>query len=131
MKTFAIYIRSNKDNITHEEQRAACEKYVEDEGGKIHHIYKDIASGSPKGMRKQYQKLLESIAQKEIDAILANDLVRFARRPTDIDYLINLCAIHGVQICSVSDGNIDTSALNYPAHQSPSGNQTLEGGDNA
>lgn len=131
MKMFAIYIRSNKDNITHEEQRAACEKYVKDEGGKIDHIYKDIASSSSNCRRKDYQKLLESIAQKEIDAILAYDLVRFARRPTDIDYLINLCAIHGVQICSVSDGNIDTSALNFPAHQPLSGNSALEGGENA
>lgn len=106
MKKFAIYTRSNNGNDEHNDQLAECKSYVHDLGGEVTCIYKDTASGNSQSIRKGYQKLLESIAQQEVDAIIAVDFSRFSRQLKAMHYLVCLCEIHGVAIFTADSGEI-------------------------
>lgn len=112
----AIYTRISKDHegrrLGVQRQRQDCEQKAKTLGWKIAGTYEDNDRSASNGKRRpEYERLLEDIEARAIDAVVCWDLDRLHRRPLELEHFIDLADRHAVALASVG-GDVDLATDN-------------------
>ncbi|MBQ9072411.1 MAG: recombinase family protein [Bacilli bacterium] len=94
-------IQAQKENLT---------KFAKQQGWYIFDLYADEGvSGKDIKHRPEVKRLLGDIKSKQVNAVLIYKMDRFSRSARDTEDFIDIMAETGVQVYTLSDGNVDIS----------------------
>jgi site-specific DNA recombinase len=107
--TYARFRSDAQHPASIDDQRLACQRYVDQHGGVIatDHQYADEAlSGMGVEHRPGYRRLLAAIASavRPFDALLVDDLSRLSRDAAEILRRVRSLQVAGIKLISVADG---------------------------
>ena len=80
--------------------------FAERQGWTIAHVFSDAAQSGATLLRSGFQALLQLALQRRVDIVLAESLDRFSRDQEDIAGLFKRLTFVGVQLVTVSEGEI-------------------------
>lgn len=108
----AVYVRISKDRegtqVGVKRQEKDARKLARDRGWEVAEIFSDDdVSAGGKRKRPGWERLLATIEDGQVDALVAYSSSRLYRRPADLQRLIALTAERGLDIATVASGNID------------------------
>ena len=105
----AVYARYSSDlsrDASIEDQVRLCRAYAERAGWTVTEVFEDRAISGASTIRPGYQRLLERCCRAEFDIVLAEALDRLSRDQEDIAALHKRLRFLGVQLVTVSEGEI-------------------------
>lgn len=91
-----------------EEQENELKKFCEYKNYLIHKIYIERGRSAKDTNRPEYQKLLESIKEKKINAVIVKKLDRLSRSLLDFEEFMKIAQQHNVEFISLKE-NFDTT----------------------
>lgn len=107
-----LYLRQSKDTDGNElavsRQRAECQQWAASHGWTIGAEYVDNDVSASKGKRPEYTRLLSDIASGTVTGVLAWDLDRLHRQPSELEHFITLADTHHIALATVA-GETDLS----------------------
>ena len=106
----AIYARYSSDNqrdASIDDQARQCRKRIMNEGWSLTEVYSDRAISGASTLRPGYQKMLEDARLGAFDILVAEALDRLSRDQEDIAGLYKQLSFAGVQIITLSEGEIN------------------------
>lgn len=114
MKT-AIYLRVSIDRtgegLAVGRQREDCQRLCAERGWVDTVEYCDNDTSASKGVRREYERMLEDIRNGTIKAIVVWDLDRLHRRPIEAERFMELADEQGIALATVT-GDVDLSTDN-------------------
>ena len=105
----AIYARYSSDlqsAASIEDQVRLCRAHADRMGWDVVDVFEDRAISGASAIRPGYQKLLQAVQDGTIDVVLAEALDRLSRDQEDIAGLFKRLRFLGVQLATVSEGDI-------------------------
>ena len=113
MTRVGIYLRISEDRdgqqTATKRQRADCRRFAKSHGWEAVDVFEDVdTSAFKKGVRRpEFERMLESVRDKDVDGVLAWKMDRITRRQRDLVRLDEACEEAGAFIATVVE-NIDT-----------------------
>lgn len=107
----ALYLRMSEDRsgdgLGVERQRADCRAYAARRGWTVaeEYIDNDVSASSGK-IRPSYKRMLADVEARRVDGVVAWDLDRLHRRPTELEAFISLADSRGLALGTVG-GEVD------------------------
>lgn len=109
-RAVAVYLRISQDRsgegLGVERQRAECRAYADRRGWTVAAEYVDNDQSATRGRRPAYRRLLADIEAGAVDGVIAWDLDRLHRRPTELESFIALADVRGLALGTVG-GEVD------------------------
>lgn len=110
-----IYARLSRDDgqdsesVSIENQRLILQKYVDEQGWKLHDVYVDDGISGTTFERPGVQKLLDDAKNGIINTIIVKDLSRFGRNYIQVgQYIDYIFPLYGIRFIALQD-NVDTA----------------------
>lgn len=116
----ALYLRMSQDRngegLGVERQRADCRAYAERRGWQLAEEYvdNDVSASSGK-VRPAYRRMLADVEAGAVDGVIAWDLDRLHRRPTELEAFIALADVHQLALGTVG-GDVDLGTAGGRLH---------------
>jgi site-specific DNA recombinase len=116
--TALIYVRKSvvktaRDEISPERQRAACIAFCESRGWR-YEIYEDAEghrSGRNEDHRPEWRRLKAQLSRPDVVAVVVNSLDRASRSPKDFFNFLDLLHRYGVELVSLTEQFDTTTAI--------------------
>jgi DNA invertase Pin-like site-specific DNA recombinase len=90
-----------------ERQETACRKLAEQRGWEVSEVYSDNdTSATSRKPRKAWERLLHDLETDGLGAVVSYSSSRMYRRPADLVRLIAVSKLRGIQVATVTNGNI-------------------------
>lgn len=89
-----------------EDQVRLCQERATREGWQVTEVFSDMALSGATMLRPGLQSLLERAGRGEFDIVLAEALDRLSRDQADVATLYKRLSFHGVQIVTLSEGEV-------------------------
>jgi site-specific DNA recombinase len=105
----ALYARYSSDqqrDASIVDQLNACRAFAERQAWTVAHEFSDAAQSGATLLRSGFQALLQLALQRRVDIVLAESLDRFSRDQEDIAGLFKRLTFVGVQLVTLSEGEI-------------------------
>jgi len=112
MTKAALYLRISQDRTGDQagirRQRKDCEELAAARGWDVVDVFidNDVSAFSRKP-RPQFERMMQAIEDKDIQAVVAWATDRLYRRTTDLDRLVD--ALTGIEVATVKSGDVDLS----------------------
>lgn len=108
----AMYLRISRDATGERQgvtrQRQDCQKLADLRGWTVTHVVEENDTSATTGPRPKFDHLLELMRTGQVDAMIAWNVDRLARKGTDIERIIEIVSETGVVVATVSgDLNLD------------------------
>lgn len=116
MTRAAIYVRISQDReqsaLGVRRQEVDCRALADLRGWVVAGVYCDNdTSATSTRPRPEYERMLQDIRDKQIDAVVVWDVDRLTRKPRELEDIIDLADTHEIALASVG-GEIDLSNMN-------------------
>lgn len=98
-------VRTARDEISPERQRAACMAYCETRGWR-YEVYEDAEghrSGRSEDGRPEWRRLKSQLSRSDVVAVVVNSLDRASRSPTDFFGFLDDLQRHNVELVSITE----------------------------
>lgn len=110
----AIYTRLSQDRngaaVVVARQERACRELAERLGWEVAEVYEDNdKSAYGRRPRPRYLQMLEDVKASKVTALLSYHSDRLYRHPSDLEELVRLADVHGLQIATAQSGDLDLS----------------------
>ena len=110
----AVYTRLSQDRkgeaVVVARQERACRDLAERLGWEVAGVYEDNdKSAYGHRPRPRYLQMLEDVQAGKVTALLAYHSDRLYRHPSDLEELVRLADVHGLQIATAQSGDLDLS----------------------
>ena len=111
MKNCFIYIRVSTDEqarkgFSPDNQTRQCREYAETHQYRVNGIFDDSGRSGRTTDRPEIQKLLKTIEEKPVDAVIIYKIDRFARNVTDFSRIYNELKAKNIKLLSISEGDL-------------------------
>ncbi len=104
---YARYSSNNQRDASIDDQVRQCRKRIDNEGWTLTEVYSDHAISGASVLRSGYQKMLEDARHGAYDILVAEALDRLSRDQEDIAGLYKQMSFAGVQLITLSEGEIN------------------------
>ncbi len=104
---YARYSSENQRETSIEDQVRQCRDWIEKQGHSVINVYSDHAISGASILRPGYQKMREDARNGVFDLLMAEALDRLSRDQEDIAGLYKQLSFAGVQIVTLSEGEIN------------------------
>lgn len=116
LKRYAVYARFSsalQRDASIEDQVRRCTDFIQRQGGQVSPdlVFTDLAISGASLSRPGFEKLLEAVHAKRVDAIVTEDMSRISRDFADAAHVFRELTFLGVQLIGVGDG-VDTAMKN-------------------
>ncbi len=103
---YARYSSNNQRDASIEDQVRVCRERIEREGWTSVEVYSDAALSGATTLRPGYQSMLEAARDGRFDVLVSEALDRLSRDLSDIALLYKHLSFLGVQLVTLSEGEI-------------------------
>lgn len=105
---YARYSSDNQREASIEDQLEVCRRYINRQGWKFVHDYKDRALSGASDKRPGYQQLLADAELGQFDVVVSEALDRLGRRLSDVARLYDHLEFRGISLHAVNIGQVTT-----------------------